>query len=144
MQTRLPKCVNMYIKVNCPKSKDRTFDVYCAFNSDAKITNIFNPKYFILFFIETLILFSPFSERIGSKTVILTKFLFQNDFSDVMAMFGVLGNVGIQTSSTGSTLRMMYQNLMQPNKNQKKTLVHYGISTRNVSGAPLETIKILA
>ncbi len=144
MQTRLPKCVNMYIKVNCPNSKDRTFDVYCAFNSDAKITNIFNPKYFILFFIETLILFSPFSERIGSKTVILTKFLFQNNFSDVMAMFGVLGNAGIQASSAGTTLRMMYQNLMQPNKNQKATLKKYGITARDASVDPLEMIEILA
>ena len=68
---------------------------------------------------------------------------FQNNFSDVMAMFGVLGNAGIQASSAGTTLRMMYQNLMQPNKNQKKTLAHYGIATRNASGAPLEMAEII-
>lgn len=68
---------------------------------------------------------------------------FQNNFSDVMAMFGALGNAGIQASSAGTTLRMMYQNLMQPNKNQKKTLAHYGINTRSSSGAPLEMIDIL-
>ncbi len=34
-----------------------------------------------------------------------------------MAMFGALGNAGIQASSASTTLRMMYQNLMQPNKN---------------------------
>lgn len=68
---------------------------------------------------------------------------FQNNFSDVMAMFGALGNAGIQASSAGTTLRMMYQNLMQPNKNQKKTLAHYGIKTRDSSGAPLEMVAIL-
>lgn len=68
---------------------------------------------------------------------------FQNNFSDVMAMFGALGNAGIQASSAGTTLRMMYQNLMQPNKNQKKTLAHYGIKTRDSSGAPLEMVDIL-
>ncbi len=60
-----------------------------------------------------------------------------------MAMFGALGNAGIQASSAGTTLRMMYQNLMQPNKNQKKTLEHYGITTRDASGAPLEMVAIL-
>lgn len=68
---------------------------------------------------------------------------FQNNFSDVMAMFGVLGNAGIQASSAGTTLRMMYQNLMQPNKNQKATLKKYGINTRDSSGAPLEMADIL-
>ena len=68
---------------------------------------------------------------------------FQNNFSDVMAMFGALGNAGIQASSAGTTLRMMYQNLMQPNKNQKKTLEHYGIKTRSSSGTPLEMVDIL-
>lgn len=68
---------------------------------------------------------------------------FQNNFSDVMAMFGILGNAGIQASSAGTTLRMMYQNLMQPNKNQKKTLSHYGITTRDASGSPLEMAEIV-
>lgn len=68
---------------------------------------------------------------------------FQNNFADVMAMFGVLGNAGIQASSAGTTLRMMYQNLMQPNKGQKATLNQYGISTRDSSGNPLEMVEIL-
>lgn len=68
---------------------------------------------------------------------------FQNNFSDVMAMFGILGNAGIQASSAGTTLRMMYQNLMQPNKNQTATLKKYGIYTRDASGSPLEMFEIL-
>ena len=68
---------------------------------------------------------------------------FKNNFADVMAMFGVLGNAGIQASSAGTTLRMMYQNLMQPNKNQRATLKQYGIYTRDTKGNPLEMIDIL-
>lgn len=68
---------------------------------------------------------------------------FKNNFADVMAMFGVMGNAGIQASSAGTTLRMMYQNLMQPNKNQKATLQKYGISARDAYGKPLEMIDIL-
>lgn len=68
---------------------------------------------------------------------------FQNNFADVMAMFGALGNAGIQASSAGTTLRMMYQNLMQPNKNQKATLKKYGINPRDSSGQPLEMVEIL-
>lgn len=68
---------------------------------------------------------------------------FKNNFADVMAMFGVLGNAGIQASSAGTTLRMMYQNLMQPNKNQRATLKQYDIYTRDTKGNPLEMIDIL-
>ena len=68
---------------------------------------------------------------------------FKNNFADVMAMFGVMGNAGIQASSAGTTLRMMYQNLMQPNKNQKAALNQYGIITRDSSGNPLEMVDIL-
>ena len=68
---------------------------------------------------------------------------FKNNFADVMAMFGVLGNAGIQASSAGTTLRMMYQNLMQPNKKQKATLKKYGIFTRDNNGNPLEMVDIL-
>ena len=68
---------------------------------------------------------------------------FQNNFADVMAMFGALGNAGIQASSAGTTLRMMYQNLMQPNKNQRAALKQYGIYTRDTSGNPLEMVDIL-
>lgn len=68
---------------------------------------------------------------------------FKNNFSDVMAMFGVLGNAGIQASSAGTTLRMMYQNLMQPNKNQLAMLKKYKIYPRDTQGKPLEMIDIL-
>lgn len=68
---------------------------------------------------------------------------FQNNFADVMAMFGIMGNAGIQASSAGTTLRMMYQNLMQPNKNQRAALNQYGIVTRDSNGNPLEMIEIL-
>ena len=68
---------------------------------------------------------------------------FKNNFADVMAMFGVMGNAGVQASSAGTTLRMMYQNLMQPNKNQKAALNEYGIATRDSSGNPLEMASIL-
>lgn len=68
---------------------------------------------------------------------------FKNNFADVMAMFGILGNAGIQASSAGTTLRMMYQNLMQPNKNQKAALKKYGIHTRDSKGMPLEMSNII-
>lgn len=68
---------------------------------------------------------------------------FKDNFADVMAMFGVLGNAGIQASSAGTTIRMMYQNLMQPNKNQRAMQKQYQIYTRDASGNPLEMIDIL-
>lgn len=68
---------------------------------------------------------------------------FKDNFADVMAMFGVLGNAGIQASSAGTTIRMMYQNLMQPNKNQRAIQKQYQIYTRDTSGNPLEMIDIL-
>lgn len=68
---------------------------------------------------------------------------FKNNFADVMAIFGVLGNAGIQASSAGTTVRMMYQNLMQPNKNQAKVLKKYGIFTRDKNGQPLEMADII-
>lgn len=69
---------------------------------------------------------------------------FKNTFADTMALFGVLGNAGIQASSAGTTIRMMYQNLMQPNKNQLATLKKYNIYTRDKNGEPLEMRDILA
>lgn len=68
---------------------------------------------------------------------------FKNNFADIMAIFGVLGNAGIQASSAGTTVRMMYQNLMQPNKNQRKALSKYGIKTRDSNGQPLEMVDII-
>ena len=43
-------------------------------------------------------------------------------FADTMALFGIMGNSGIQGSSAGTALRMMYLNLFNPNKKQK--LIH--------------------
>lgn len=58
-----------------------------------------------------------------------------NLFADTMALFGVMGNAGIQASSAGTALRMMYQNVFKPNKNQADVLKmmdkEYGIKTRN-------------
>lgn len=45
-----------------------------------------------------------------------------NLFGDTMALFGVMGNAGIQASSAGTALRMMYMNLFNPNKKQRAML----------------------
>lgn len=61
-----------------------------------------------------------------------------NLFADTMAIFGVMGNAGVQGSSAGTALRMMYQNIFKPNKNQRKMLdmmkSTYGISTTDSNG----------
>lgn len=61
-----------------------------------------------------------------------------NLFADTMALFGIMGNAGIQASSAGTALRMMYQNIFKPNKNQKAILDQlnkdYGISTTDSLG----------
>lgn len=69
---------------------------------------------------------------------------FKDTFADTMALFGVLGNAGIQASSAGTTIRMMYQNLMQPNKKQLEALKKYNIYTRDTKGQPLQMGDILA
>lgn len=62
-----------------------------------------------------------------------------NLFADTMALFGVMGNAGVQASSAGTALRMMYQNIFKPNKNQKATLEMmnkvYGITTKKEDGS---------
>ncbi len=68
---------------------------------------------------------------------------FKNNFSDTMAMFGVLGNAGIQASSAGTTVRMMYQNLMKPNKTATAAMKKYGIHNRDKNGNPLEITSII-
>ena len=68
---------------------------------------------------------------------------FKNNFSDTMAIFGILGNAGIQASSAGTTIRMMYQNLMKPNKNATATMKKYGIVNRDKDGNPLEITAII-
>lgn len=61
-----------------------------------------------------------------------------NLFADTMALFGVMGNAGVQASSAGTALRMMYQNIFKPNKNQKAVLdmmeKTYGITTIKQDG----------
>lgn len=61
-----------------------------------------------------------------------------NLFADTMALFGVMGNAGVQASSAGTALRMMYQNIFKPNKNQKAVLnmmeKTYGITTIKEDG----------
>ena len=61
-----------------------------------------------------------------------------NLFADTMALFGVMGNAGVQASSAGTALRMMYQNIFKPNKNQKAMLdmmeKTYGITTIKQDG----------
>lgn len=63
----------------------------------------------------------------------------KNLFADTMALFGVMGNSGIQASSAGTALRMMYQNIFKPNKTQKAMLgvlqSKYGIKTTNADGS---------
>lgn len=44
------------------------------------------------------------------------------NFADTMAIFGVMGNSGVQASSAGTALRMMYLNLFNPNGKQAKIL----------------------
>ena len=62
-----------------------------------------------------------------------------NLFADTMALFGVMGNAGIQASSAGTALRMMYQNLFKPNKSQRAILdmmkQSYGITTLKENGS---------
>lgn len=61
-----------------------------------------------------------------------------NLFADTMALFGVMGNAGIQGSSAGTALRMMYQNIFKPNKNQTKVLdkiEEYGVKRFNKDGS---------
>lgn len=53
------------------------------------------------------------------------------NLSNAMAIFGVMGNAGVQGSSAGTALRMMYMNLYNPNKKQaafqEQLLRDYGI-----------------
>ena len=61
-----------------------------------------------------------------------------NLFADTIALFGVMGNAGIQGSSAGTSLRMMYQNIFNPNKKQAALLdlleSKYHVSTTLANG----------
>lgn len=63
---------------------------------------------------------------------------------DTLAMVGVMGNSGIQASMAGTTLRMMLQNTLNPNKKQAALWKRLGVSTRNGDGSLRNMINILA
>ena len=63
---------------------------------------------------------------------------------DALAMIGVMGNAGIQGSMAGTTLRMMYQNVINPNKKQQKMWQSLGISLKDASGNPRQLMDILS
>lgn len=63
---------------------------------------------------------------------------------DTLAMIGIMGNSGIQASMAGTTLRMMLQNTLNPNKKQTALWKKLGVHTRDKSGNLRNMIDILA
>lgn len=63
---------------------------------------------------------------------------------DTLAMIGIMGNAGIQASMAGTTLRMMMQNTLNPNKKQAALWKRLGVSTRQKDGSLRNMIDILA
>lgn len=63
---------------------------------------------------------------------------------DVLAMVGIMGNSGIQASMAGTTLRMMMQNTLNPNKKQAALWKKLGVHTRDKNGNLRNLIDILA
>ncbi len=62
---------------------------------------------------------------------------------DTLAMIGVMGNAGIQSSMAGTTLRMAMQNIYAPNKKQKKIWEKLGIQVYNGDKTPRNIVDIL-
>ena len=62
---------------------------------------------------------------------------------ETLAMIGVMGNAGIQASIAGTTLRMMYQNVINPNKKQKALWDKIGVKRVNDDGSFRNLIDIL-
>ena len=62
---------------------------------------------------------------------------------DTLAMIGIMGNAGIQSSMAGTTLRMALQNVIKPNKNQRKLWDKLGIQRTNADGSPRNIVDIL-
>ena len=62
---------------------------------------------------------------------------------DAAAMVGVMGNAGIQSSMAGTTLRMMYQNIIKPNKKQAAEWKRLGINTKDDQGRNRDIFEIL-
>lgn len=63
---------------------------------------------------------------------------------ETLAMIGVMGNAGIQSSMAGTTLRMALQNVINPNKKQKKLWDALGIKRRNKDGSIRNIVDILS
>lgn len=63
--------------------------------------------------------------------------------NQLLAMLGVMGDSGIQASMAGTTMRMMLQNIIKPNKEQKAMWKALGISTRNANGTTRNIMDIL-
>lgn len=66
------------------------------------------------------------------------------NIEDTLAMIGIMGNSGIQASMAGTTLRMMMQNTLNPNKKQAALWKKLGVGTRDSSGNLRNMIDILA
>ena len=62
---------------------------------------------------------------------------------ETLAMIGVMGNAGIQASIAGTTLRMMYQNVINPNKKQKALWDEIGVKRVGDDGRLRNMIDIL-
>lgn len=63
---------------------------------------------------------------------------------DALAMVGIMGNSGIQASMAGTTLRMMMQNTLNPNKKQSALWKKLGVHTRDKNGNLRNMIDILS
>lgn len=66
------------------------------------------------------------------------------NIEDTLAMIGIMGNSGIQASMAGTTLRMMMQNTLNPNKKQAALWKKLGVGTRDSNGNLRNMIDILA
>lgn len=64
--------------------------------------------------------------------------------AETLAMIGIMGNSGIQASMAGTTMRMMLQNLYNPNKNQAKFMQQIGLQTRDANGNRRSLFEILS
>lgn len=64
--------------------------------------------------------------------------------AETLAMIGIMGNSGIQASMAGTTMRMMLQNLYNPNKNQAKFMQSIGLQTRDANGNRRSLYQILS
>lgn len=54
--------------------------------------------------------------------------------AETLAMIGIMGNSGIQASMAGTTMRMMLQNIYNPNDKQEAFMEKIGLQTRDANG----------